>query len=501
MTRVTRRRFLRSSVAGGLALTLRDRPAVAAPFSGPVGANDEIRVAMVGLGEVGGPGVGARGRQLIDRLRKVPKVRIVALCDIDKQILDREMQRFATWRESVKPYTDMRDVFDARDIDAVFIATPNHWHALATVWACQAGKDVYVEKPASHGIWEGRQMVAAARKYKRIVQVGTQSRSDDVSRQAVEFIQSGQLGKILYVHAIVYRRRESIGKVTGPQSVPASVDYNQWLGPAPETRLMRRVFHYDWHWDWATGNGEIGNNGVHYLDRCRWLLGQTGLPRRAMSIGGRFAFDDDGQTPNTQIALLDYEPAPIICEVRGLTEKPGSKTMDKFREIDKGIIVQCEGGFYRSGGRTSAMYDGDGRQIKAITDRRPSDQQGSAHQANFLDAVRSRKIGDLNAEILDGHHSTALCHMANVSYRLGKESKSEDMIEATGGNPQWSDAFERFERHLAANGIDLAKTPAMLGPRVTVEPSSEKFVGEFAAQANALSRRTYREPFVVPEIV
>ena len=500
MSGVTRRGFLRSSLAGGMALTLRGRSTLAAPFSRAAGANDDIRVAMIGLGELGGPGVGARGRQLIDLLRKVPAVRIAALCDVDKQILGREMQRFAAWQESVKTYTDMRDVFDSPDIDAVFVATPNHWHALATVWACQAGKDVYVEKPASHSIWEGRQMVAAARKHKRIVQVGTQSRSSDVSQQAVEFLRTGQLGRILYAQAIVYRRRESIGKVAGPQTAPASVDYNLWLGPAPETPLMRTVFHYDWHWDWATGNGEIGNNGVHYLDRCRWLLGQNGLPRRAMSLGGRFAFNDDGQTPNTQIALLDYEPAPIICEVRGLPEKSGSTKMDKFRSLTTGIIVQCEGGYYMSGAGTSAVYDGNDQKIQEFTDRRDPEEQGSAHQANFIEAMRSRNIGDLNAEILDGHYSAALCHMANVSYRLGRESKPEAMSEATEAGPQWSDALERFGHHLAANGTDLAKTPATLGPRVTMEPDSEEFVGEFAEEAKALSRRKYREPFVVPDI-
>ena len=497
MTRVTRRRFLQSSFVGGLALC--HHGTMAAPFSRPLGANDDVRVAMVGLGQLGGPGVGARGRQLIDRLRKTPNVRIVALCDVDKQILDREQQRFATWNGRVKSYTDMRDVLKDPDIDAVFIATPNHWHALATIWACQAGKDVYVEKPASYSIWEGRQMVAAARKYERIVQVGTQARSSDVSKQAVEFIQSGQLGKVLYAHAIIYRRRTSIGKVNGPQPVPPSVDYNLWLGPAPQTELMRSVFHYDWHWDWATGNGEIGNNGVHFLDRCRWLLGQSGLPRRAMSIGGRFTFDDDGQTPNTLIALLDYEPAPIICEVRGLPEKPGSKAMDKFRSINVGLIIQCEGGSY-VGSRTGVVYDGKGREITTFTDRREPSEQVSPHQANFVKAMRSRNVGALNAEILDGHLSAALCHMANVSHRLGMQAEPNAMIEATQGNPQWSDAFGRFRHHLGANGVDLGKTHATLGPWVTLDSDSETFVGEFAKQANALSRRDYRRPFVVPEI-
>lgn len=454
---------------------------------------------MIGLGEVGGPGVGARGRQLIDGLRKVANARIVALCDVDKRILGREVERFAAWRQSVKTYSDMRDVFDSPDIDAVFVATPNHWHALATVWACQAGKDVYVEKPASYSIWEGRQMVAAARKHKRIVEVGTQARSSDVFQQAAEFLRTGQLGKILYGQAIVYRRRESIGKVSGPQAVPASVDYNLWLGPAPQAPLMRSVFHYDWHWDWAIGNGEIGNNGVHYLDRCRWFLGQDGLPRRAMSLGGRFAFNDDGQTPNTQIALLDYETAPIICEVRGLPENSDSKRMDKFRTLTTGTIVQCEGGYYLSGGAMNAVFDRNDQKIKEFTDRSGADE-ASAHQANFIEAVRSRNTGQLNAEVLEGHYSAALCHMANVSYRLGGESQPEVIRGATRTNPQWSDACERFGAHLAANGIDLTKTPATLGPWVALDPDSEEFVGDLAERANSLSRRKYREPFVVPEI-
>jgi len=487
-------------VAGGLALSLRDRCTAAAPFSKPLGANDDIRVAVIGLGQLGAPGVGARGWQLIDRLREVPSVRIVALCDVDTQILDREVQRFAGWQQRVKSHTDMRDVFGDPDVDAVFIATPNHWHALATVWACQADKDVYVEKPASHSIWEGRQMVAAARKYQRIVQVGTQTRSTDISKQAVEFIQSGQLGKILYARAIIYRRRTSIGKVDGPQPMPPSVDYNLWLGPAPKTKLMRSVFHYDWHWIWATGNGEIGNNGVHYLDRCRWLLGQTGLPRRAMSIGGRFAFNDDGQTPNTQIALLAYDPAPIICEVRGLPEKSGSQKMDKFGSIATGIIIQCEGGSY-VGTRAGAIYDNEGHEITKFTDRRECDQQASAHQANFVEAMRSRKPGDLNADIQDGHLSAALCHMANVSQRLGTQAEPDAMTETTLGDPRWCDAFERFRTHLGANGIDIDKTRAVLGPWVTMDSDTETFVDDFAEQANELSRRDYRAPFIVPETV
>lgn len=429
MNSITRRAFMGSSVAGGMALATPSRRCAAAPFAKPIGANNDIRVAMIGMGGFGG--VGGRGRQLIDRLKQVSGARLTALCDIDEALLEHEYKKLNGRAKKIKKYKDMRDVFDDREIDAVFIALPNHWHALATVWACQASKDVYVEKPASYNIWEGRQMVNAARKYKRIVQTGTQARSSDVESQLAEYIRGGELGKVELARAIVYRRRESIGKVSGPQPIRASVDYNQWLGPAPKTDLIRKELHYLWHWDWATGNGEIGNNGVHYLDRCRWILGQSGLPRRAMSIGGRFQFDDDGQTPNTQIALLDYDPAPIICEVRGLPEKQGSKTMDKLRGVGKGIIFQCEGGSVVSDRKVTTAYDVRGQKIKSFEDRREGDTSTSPHQKNFIAAIRSRKASDLNADILDGHLSAALCHMANISHRLGAERQPDAILEMT----------------------------------------------------------------------
>jgi predicted dehydrogenase len=419
---------------------------------------------------------------------------------VDETLLRHEHNKLGG-RAEIKTHRDMRDVFDDKEIDAVFIALPNHWHALATIWACQAGKDVYVEKPASYNLWEGRQMVDAARKYKRIVQTGTQARSSDVEAQLAEYIRGGELGQIKLARAIIYRRRESIGKVTGPQSVPASVDYDLWLGPAPKTKLMRRELHYLWHWDWATGNGEIGNNGVHYLDRCRWILGQSGLPRRAMSVGGRFQFDDDGQTPNTQIAFLDYDPAPIICEVRGLPQKPGSKTMDKFRGIDKGIIFECEGGSVVSDRNTTTAYDDRDREIKRFEDLRERDVAANAHQENFFAAMRSRKTSDLNAEILDGHLSAGLCHMANISHRLGADAQPGEIVEMIKGHPQWADAFERLQQHMNSRDMDLKKVPATLGPWVTIDSKSEKFVDEFAAPANQLCRRKYRDPFTVPESV
>ncbi|MHC4396341.1 MAG: Gfo/Idh/MocA family oxidoreductase [Planctomycetota bacterium] len=267
MKRITRRDFMKSSMAAGVALAL--------PFSRVRGANNDIRLATIGLGGQGGMG---QGKYHIRLFRKIPGVRVVAICDPDKDVLDAEVKKFKERDEKVDAYTDVRKLLEDKSIDAITTATPNHWHALVTIWACQAGKDVYVEKPAAYNIWESRKMIEAARKYDRIVQVGTQRRSDEGLQQAIEYIQQGNLGKIKFIHGLCYRKRESIGKVYGPQPVPESIDYNLWTGPAPLVPLMRKRLHYDWHWIWATGNGDLGNNGIHTLDLCRWALGKNTLP-------------------------------------------------------------------------------------------------------------------------------------------------------------------------------------------------------------------------------
>ena len=291
MKPITRRNFLSSSTTAGLALGMPGIMIRAEGSTRTEGPNETVRLAVVGMGDtkaVGG--VGGRGHQLIPRLREVPGAKIVALCDIDQTFLDREVQAFKTRGETVATHTDLRRVFDDKTIDAVVIALPNHWHALATVWACQAGKDVYVEKPFSYNIWEGQQMVAAARKYGRMVQVGTQNRSSTLLREAFDYLRGGHVGAIRYAHALVYRARDGIGKVDAPTPSPGTVDYDLWCGPAPKTPLMRKQLNYEWHWFWGTGNGEIGNNGIHVIDVCRWALGQNQTPPRAISIGGRFAF-------------------------------------------------------------------------------------------------------------------------------------------------------------------------------------------------------------------
>ena len=463
--------------------------ALAIPFSRVRGANDDIRVAVIGFR--------SQGSGHIKRFIEIPGVRVVALCDVDRDILDREVKKFTDRSEKVDAYIDVRKLLEDKNIDAISTATPNHWHSLITVWACQAGKDVYVEKPVSHNIWEGRKMVQAARKYDRIVQTGTQKRSDPGLHQAFEYIRQGNLGRILVARGFCCKRRKSIGKVAGPQPVPESVDYNLWAGPAPLKPLMRKRLHYDWHWVWDTGNGDLGNQGIHEMDLCRWALGQEQLAPRVMSIGGRFGYDDDGQTANTQIAILDYKPAPLIFEVRGLPKKKGISAMDNYRGIRVGIVIECEYGYFAGGGGGGWVYDNDGNKISQF-----KGDGGREHQPNFIKAVRSRKLSDLNADILEGHLSSALCHMANVSHKLGSQSSPEQITEVVQSNKEALESFERFQHHLSANEIDLKRTPATLGPWLKMDTAKGQFVGEFPTfWANALIRPNYRKPFVVPENV
>jgi predicted dehydrogenase len=467
----------------------------------PVGPNDAVNVAVIGLGSttaVGG--VGGRGHQLIGRLRETSGVNIVALCDADQSHLDRELE--AAREHGGKPagYHDPREVFDDKSVDAVVIALPNHWHALGTVWACQAGKDVYVEKPFSYNLWEGQQMVAAARKYGRMVQVGTQNRSSAFLRRVFDRLRGGELGAIRFAHALVYRARDGIGSVDSPTSPPRTLDYNLWCGPAANGPLLRQQLHYEWHWFWETGNGEMGNNGIHVIDVCRWALGQDQPPPRAMSIGGRFGPHDCGETANTHIALLDFQPAPLICEIRNVSAGKSAASMGKFRGQNKGVLIDCEGGYFAGDASGGAFFDRQGKKMQDLGKGDSPAALERAHLSAFLAAVRSRKAGDLAAEAIEGHRSTACCHMANVSHRLGKQSSPDAIRAANTGNTEMTDAFERCREYLRANGVDLDATLATVGPWVTLDAKHGRFVAEFADAANQLSRREYRKPFVVPEV-
>jgi predicted dehydrogenase len=498
MAKTSRRHFLKTSLAAGLGAAVA-RPRSFAAAASITGANDAVRVAVIGLGSTDAVGgVGGRGHQLIASLLQVPGVRIAALCDVDETFLRREAQPLADRGLRVATHRDLRRVFDDRTIDAVVIATPNHWHGLATVWACQAGKDVYVEKPFSHNLWDGRQMVAAARRHGRMVQTGTQNRSSPLLREAFDELQRGQIGRIRLAHAIMYRGREGIGRVDAPAPVPATVDYDLWCGPAPKTPLRRRQLHYEWHWFWETGNGEIGNNGVHMMDVCRWALRSDQPPPRAMSIGGRFAVNDAAETPNTQIALLDYQPAPLICEVRNVRQGTNASSIGAFRHRTRGVVIDCEGGYFAGDASGGALFDSKGGKIKEFAGG--GGRLEVSHLANFFAAVRSRKSAELACEAWEGHGSAAACHLANISHRIGRETPPDAIRERLRPTPEIAGAFDRCREYLRQNGVDLNATPAVLGPWVTFETKAQRFVGEFADAANALVRPPYRPPFVMPDI-
>ena len=414
MSRLTRREFIKSSVAAGAAM------AALAPNSRVRGANDDLRFAVVGTGGQGGGHIGY--------FNEKKGVRVVALCDADREHVENRARNFEKkYGQKVKTYTDVRKLLEDKSIDAITSATPNHWHSLVTIWACQAGKDVYIEKPVSHNVWEGRKMIEAARKYDRIVQTGTQKRSDEGLMEAFKYIQQGNLGAIKWSRGFCYKPRYKgngiVNGTNGPISPPAGVDYNLWCGPAQMEPLRRKQLHYKWHWVWNTGNGDLGNQGIHEMDLARWALGgPEKLAPRVMSIGGRFAVNDAGETANTQIVFLDYKPAPLIFEVQGLPRKKGDSSMDNFRGTRIGMVVQCANGYFVGGGGGGWTYDNNGKKIKQFRGG-----GGGGHHANFIKAVRSHKVSDLNADIEKGHISSALCHMGNISYRLGKKTPPDEI--------------------------------------------------------------------------
>jgi predicted dehydrogenase len=491
MSDVTRRSFIKSSMAVGAGLAL------AGPASHALGANNDIRVAVVGVGGQGGGHMryfhGCEG------------ARLVAICDADRNHVESRAKAFEDKEGyKLKTYTDVRKLLEDKEIDAITSATPNHWHALVTIWACQAGKDVYIEKPACHNIFEGRKMVEAARKYNRIVQVGMQKRSSEAHPAAFEWIREGHIGKIKWVRGFCYKGRGPgtngiVHGTNGPNPLPASVDYDLWCGPADMMPLNRTQLHYVWHWMWNSGCGDIGNQGPHEMDIARWALGDPGLPRHAFSIGGRFGVgetDDVGETANTQIAYFDYKPVPIIFEVRGLPMKKGVRAMDNYRGTRVGNCVQCEGGYFPCDDGGGWVYDNDGKKIKQF-----SGHGGAGHHENFIKAVRSHKVSDLNADIEVGHLSAALSHMANTSHRLGKNATPDEIKTTIGDNTEMMDSFNRMLEHLDANEVNLEKEPITVGPMLTMDAKKERYVGDHSEMANMFIKRNYREPFVVPENV
>ncbi len=430
------------------------------------GANDKINVAIVGLG--------GRGGNHLSIYSRLPGARVAALCDIDQAARERA-QAFLVKNsvEKAKEFEDLRDAFADSTVEAVSIATPNHWHALAAIWACKAGKDVYGEKPACYNIHEGLKMVEVARETKRMVQIGSQHRSTPFKMKAMQALQQGVIGKVYLAKGLCFKRRVSIGRKPDSE-VPKGVNWDLFLGPAPTRPFNANRYKYNWHWFWDTGNGDIGNQGVHEMGICRWGLGDPEWPKTAFAQGGKYVYDDDQETPNTLFSTFDFGGRKIMFEVRGLLTG-GEGTPVQRRMGGRGgpdtaaanppagagprpagpINVMIGNLFYGSEGWAVTSdagfqaYKGESNEL--VMEERPERGDTTAlHMENFLAACRSRNYKDLHDDIGNAHLSAALCHLANISYRVGR--------------------------------------------KLTLEPGP-KFAGD--AEANRLITRNYRKPFVV----
>ncbi len=434
--RLDRRQFLAASSAAGLAAGLGSFPQTTRAQEKPASRNEVVRVACVG--------VRGKGQHHMNGLGSVPGTEVVALCDIDESILGAQSDELdkRTGRK-VKRFTDYRQLVEDKDIDVVSIATCNHTHTLIAIAALEAGKDVYVEKPCSHNIWEGRQLVKAARKYGRMCQHGTQGRSSPAIREAIQKLRDGIIGEIYMARGLCFKWRPTIGrKADAP--VPPGVHYDLWLGPAPERPFNPNRFHYEWHWNWDYGNGDMGNQGVHEMDMARWGLG-VGLPTKVHAGGGHFMFDDDQQTPNTLVCVYQYpeQNKMLVFETR--------HWITNHEDYGSGASNAVGVTFFGSEGYMQVYYFGYKTFLGRSREPGPTATAGSNEYERFIAGVRSRNPDDLGVEIEDGHLSSSLCHLGNIAYRLGRT--------------------------------------------VNFDPQTETFPGD--EQANAMLSRDYRKPYVV----
>ncbi len=475
--------ILAAAAASGTAAFAADKPAAVASKAA---ASEKLRVAVVG--------VRGRGMSHVHGFLGKNNCEITTVCDCDEGVIGSAMKAIEKVQGKAPAFIqDVRKVVEDKNIDIVSIATPNHWHALMAIWAMQNGKDVYVEKPATHNVREGAIMLAASRKYNRICQVGTQSRSNPGMREAIAAVQGGKIGTVDLAIGLCYKNRPSIGKVDADQAPPETMDYNLWCGPgplkAPHRKTKNGTVHYDWHWIWEYGNGDLGNQGVHEMDKARWGLQVKGMPNSALSIGGRFGYTDDGETANTQVALFDYGTKKMIFEVRGLKS-------DGYKGVGVGNIwVGTEGMLVCPSYNTGILYDKDGKEVTKF-----SGGNDQMHFDNFVKVVRSRKREDQNCDIAEGHLSAALCHLANISYRLGSEATFDKDVSAFADCKEAADATARMKAHLKANGVDLSTAVGRVGPKLTIDPKTETFTGSVAAKANPMLFREYRKGFEVKEI-
>ena len=503
MTEYTRRQFLHDSLmAAAVAATAGATPKLfaeenssTAPAPAQKGPNEKLRFVICGVNGQGNGHI----RNLLDDMNK-GDADIVAICDVDEKVGNKRCDEVVA-KTGTRPkfYRDCREAFDDKDIDCVSAAVPNHWHALMAIWGMQAGKDVYMEKPACHEINEGVRMIEAARKHNRICQIGTQSRSMPGTIEAMEFIRAGKIGEVNLARGLCYKPRGSIGPA-GEYDVPSNIDYNLWTGPAPFHEKSRYKgstksgpVHYDWHWFWDYGNGDMGNQGIHEMDVARWGLGVNSVAQGAIAYGGRFGYTDAGETPNTINVVLDYGPKTLVFETRGLAKVP----LKKLKDINIGVIFEGTDGYVVMDSYTTGhAFDKDGNKMASF-----SGGSYPMHHANFIKAVRSRKKEDLNCDVQEGVRSAALVHMGNVSYRLGEKVPTEEIIDrlkAVKMNDNAQDTLDRVIEHLGSNDVTIdGSNMFQCGEFLKFNPDAVSFVDN--AKANAMLTREYRAPFVVPD--
>lgn len=498
--RQTRRQFLQDSVFAAAVATPMFGSLTRAQGTSP---NDKLLCAVIGCK--------GRGGSHISDYSGRKDVEIAYIVDIDEKVgqdacntVEKRTGRRPKW---VK---DMRVVFDDKSVHFVSTATPNHWHALCGVWAMQAGKDAYIEKPISYDICEGAALVAAAKKYGRMCQVGTQCRSNPAIQNAVKFMADGGIGRVNFARGLCYKRRKSIGPL-GDYPIPDGLDFNLWSGPAPYTtpKLTRQSLHYDWHWQRLYGNGDSGNQGPHQTDIARWGLGLNRHPHSVIAYGGRLGYQaerndpnyvDAGDTANTEIAIYDYGDKCIVFETRGLSVDNSAdieiETMFGGSKGNKiGVIFYGSEGYLVQKEYTHCIaYDLKGQIVKEF-------KGGANHFENFLQAVRSRKAETLNSDAFQGHLSAALAHLANISYYLGENNKvsvaeAKAVLEKVKSLDHNIVTLNRTVKHFQDNGVDLDKYPMSMGPMLAFDPEKEVFTNNDAA--NRMLRREYRAPFVCP---
>ncbi len=486
---LSRRHFLDAAIQT-TAATMAGMPLVLSANENPAksaGPNERVRVAVIGTNGQGGAHIG--------EWLKHPDVDLVAVCDCDPAAYHKHAALFKAVKNPPRFEQDIRKLLEDKSIHAVSIAAPNHWHALAAVWAMQAGKDVYVEKPCSHTVHEGRVMTQWARSLGRICQMGVQSRSMTGMRDLLQFVKGGTLGTITAARAICYRRRDSIGVSETEAPIPPGLDFDLWCGPTEKVVPKRKRLHYDWHWFWATGAGDLGNQNPHELDKARWGLGKQEFPKRVISVGGRLGYVDDAEVANSQITVFQWDDALLISDVRGLPLKSpvsfGSHS-GPFQGAAN-IWYGSEGYAVGLGYTGGVAFDYDGHELGKW-----NAGEYQQHFANFLKGVKSRNHKDLHLDIEDGHLSSALAHMGNVSLRRGRIAAMGERPSRLEREQRVAETFDSFEQHLAENDMDLEKTKFFLGADLVIDPMTER---SSDVEANALFTRQYRKGFELPEVL